>query len=397
MGMKNQIKSFIIILASLIAVSCADQPKGGQQGSAAKVKEYPVIAVKTQSTRLFKDYPTKLQGQQTVEIRPKITGYIEKILVDEGAFVKRGQILFRLNADDIQATVRSAEAMVKVAEADVKIAQVNVEKTRPLVEKNIISKFDLESFESTQRSKEAQLAQATANLENAKANLQYTIITSPAEGTIGNFPFRVGSLVSSTTSEPLTTVSNTINMYAYFSFNEKEFLTLTKGLEGKNQQEKFSKLPPVALVLADNSVYAEPGRIETASGLINSQTGAVNVRASFPNGEGILRSGGSGTVRIPQLIDSVIIIPQKTSYELQGKHFVFVVGAGNKVRNTEIEVLEGNLKDSYVVTGGLNVGDQVVLEGIASLRNDTEIKPKLSEIGNLSENMTPEKPVKNLN
>ena len=285
--------------------------------------------------------------------------------------------------------------MVKVAEADVKIAEVNVAKTRPLVEKNIISKFDLESVESTQKSKEAQLAQARANLENARANLQYTLITSPAEGTIGNFPFRVGSLVSSSTTEPLTTVSNTINMYAYFSFNEKEFLTLTKGLEGKNQQEKFTKLPGVSLVLADNTLYEQAGRIETASGLINAQTGAVNVRASFPNADGLLRSGGSGMVRIPQLLDSVIIIPQKTSYELQGKHFVYVVGAGNKVRNTEIEVLEGNLKDSYVVTGGLNIGDRVVLEGIASLRNDTEIKPKLSEIGNLSENMSPVKQLKN--
>ena len=395
MGMKNQIGSFIIILALLITVSCSDQPKGGLPGSAGKVKEYPVIAVKAQSTRLYKDYPTKLQGKQTVEIRSKIAGYIEKIFVDEGAFVKKGQVLFRLNADDIQATVRSAEAMVKVAEADVNLAQVNVEKTRPLVEKNIISKFDLESFESTQKSKEAQLAQAKANLENARANLQYTLITSPAEGTIGNFPFRVGSLVSSTTAEPLTTVSNTLNIYAYFSFDEKEFLTLVKGLEGKNQQEKFSKLPPVSLVLADNSIYTMPGRIETASGLINSQTGAVNVRASFPNTDGLLRSGGSGTVRIPQLIDSVIIIPQKTSYELQGKHFVFVVGAGNKVRNTEIEVLEGNLKDSYVVTGGLKIGDQIVLEGVASLRNDTEIKPHLADIGNLSENMNPAKQLKN--
>ncbi len=395
MKINSKGRRLITILMVLIAISCGNQPKSGHPGSAGSVKEYPVIAVKTQSTKLFKDYPTKLQGQQTVEIRSKIAGYIEQIFVDEGAFVKKGQVLFRLNANDIQATVRSAEAMVKVAEADVKIAEVNVEKTRPLVEKNIISKFDLESVESTQKSKEAQLAQARANLENARANLQYTLITSPAEGTIGNFPFRVGSLVSSSTTEPLTTVSNTVNMYAYFSFNEKEFLTLTKGLEGKNQQEKFTKLPGVSLVLADNTLYEQAGRIETASGLINAQTGAVNVRASFPNADGLLRSGGSGMVRIPQFLDSVIIIPQKTSYELQGKHFVYVVGAGNKVRNTEIEVLEGNLKDSYVVTGGLNVGDQVVLEGIASLRNDTEIKPKLSEIGNLSENMSPAKQLKN--
>ena len=336
-----------------------------------------------------------LQGQQTVEIRSKIAGYIEQILVDEGAYVRKGQVLFRLNANDIQAMVRSAEAMVKVAEADVNVAKVNVEKTKPLVEKNIISKFDLESFESTQKSKEALMAQALANLENAKANLQYTLITSPTEGTIGNFPFRVGSLVSSSTAEPLTTVSNTVNMYAYFSFNEKEFLIMTKGLAGKTLQGKFAKLPGVSLILADNSVYEETGRIETASGLVDSQTGAINVRASFPNTQGLLRSGGSGMVRIPQYIDSVIIIPQKTSYELQGKHFVYVVGADNKVHNTEIEVLVGNLKDSYVVTSKLHAGDQIVLEGIASLVNDAEIKPKLVDAGSLSENALSGKLVKN--
>jgi membrane fusion protein (multidrug efflux system) len=383
----KQIRNLSMVLVALAVMSCGQKKQAAQGGAAGQVKEYPVIAVSMQSTQLFKDYPTKLEGQQTVEIRSKITGYIEQIMVDEGAFVKKGQVLFRLNANDIQATVRSAEAQVKVAEADVNSARINLEKTRPLVEKNIISKFDLESVESLLKAKEAQLAQAQANLENAKANLQYTRISSPADGIIGTFPYRVGSLVSATNAEPLTTVSNTAKMYAYFSFNEKDFLSLTKGLEGKNLQEKFTRLPEVSLVMADNSVYGVPGKIETASGLVDQQTGAVNVRATFPNPEGILRSGGSGLVRIPQKIDSVIIIPQKTSYELQGKYFVYLVGADNKVHNTEIQVIAGNLKDSYVVTSGLNAGDKIVLEGIASLRNDTEIKPKLVEAGSLSENM----------
>ncbi|BBE17936.1 RND efflux membrane fusion protein [Aquipluma nitroreducens] len=383
----KQIRNLSLGLIALAIVSCGQKQQGGAPGGAAgQVKEYPVIAVTQQSTTLFKDYAAKLEGQQTVEIRSKIAGYIDKIMVDEGAFVKKGQALFRLNANDLQAAVRSSEASVKVAEADVNSAAINLEKTKPLVEKNIISKFELESVSSTLKAKEAQLAQAKANLENAKANLQYTVITSPAEGTIGTFPYRVGSLVSSTSAEPLTTVSNTAKVYAYFSFNEKEFLTLVKGLEGKNLQEKFAKLPDVSLVLADNSVYEQPGRIETASGLIDQQTGSINVRATFPNTEGLLRSGGSGMVRIPQFINSAIIIPQKTTYELQGKYFVYLVGSDNKVHNTEIQIVSGNLKDSYVVTNGLKVGDQIVLQGIASLRNDTEIKPKLVEAGSLSEN-----------
>lgn len=385
-----------MILFILAVFSCArKQQPGGQNGPPNPVKEYPVIAVTPQSTHLFKDYPTQLQGQQTVEIRPKISGYIDQIYVDEGAYVKNGQVLFRLNANDIEATVRSAEAQVNVAEADVSSAKINLEKTKPLVEKNIISKFELESVESDLNSREAQLAQAKANLQNAKANLQYTLITSPAEGTIGTFPYRVGSLVSSSTTEPLTTVSNTVKMYAYFSLNEKDFLSMINGLEGKTLQEKLSKLPDVSLVLADNSIYELPGRIETASGLVDPQTGTVNIRASFPNPQGLLRSGGSGLVRITQSVDSAIIVPQKTTYELQGKHFVYLLNDSNKVHNTEVEILAGNLKDSYVVTRGLNPGDKIVLEGITTLRNNMEIKPKLIDAGSLSENMPTDSMAKN--
>ena len=201
------IRRFCVILLAVASFSCVKKLEGGgQTGTNAQVKEYPVIAVSPQSTQLFKDYPTELQGQQTVEIRPKISGYIEQILVDEGAYVKKGQLLFRLNANDIQASVRSSEAQVKVAEADVSSVKINLEKTRPLVDKSIISKFELESVESDLNSKVAQLAQA-------QANLQYALITSPAEGTIGTFPYRVGSLVTSAITEPLTTVSNTKKYY----------------------------------------------------------------------------------------------------------------------------------------------------------------------------------------
>jgi membrane fusion protein, multidrug efflux system len=377
---------FLLIPVLLAGVSCGNKHKGAQPGATGMVKEYMVMEIKAQSTTMYKDYPAMLEGQQTVEIRPKIAGYIEKILVDEGAYVKKGQLLFRLNDKDLQAAMRSSEAQVKVAEADVYSAQINLEKTRPLVEKSIVSKFDLESAESALKAKVAQRAQANANLENVKENLQYASITSPADGTIGTFPYRIGSLVSSSVAEPLTTISNTVRIYAYFSLNEKDFLYLIKGLAGKNMQEKLKKMPEVQLILADNTPYDHPGRIETASGLVDQQTGAVTLRATFPNVEGMLRSGGSGMVRIPRRIDSAIIIPQKATYDLQGKRFAYVVSSDNKVHATEIETLVGNLKDTCVVTGGLKVGDKIVQEGIISLRNDTEIKPKVVDSGNLSEN-----------
>ncbi|RKD92896.1 membrane fusion protein (multidrug efflux system) [Mangrovibacterium diazotrophicum] len=364
-------------IAILLAVYSCSNSKGGQTGMAGQVREYNVVSLQPQDITLYKDYPTTLQGSQTVEIRPRVAGYIEEIMVDEGDLVKKGQVLFRLNANDLQAQVRSAEAQVKVAEAQVSTAKINVDKTQPLVDKNIISEFELESAKTALASAEAQLANANANVANAKANLGYTLITSPTNGIIGNFPYRVGSLVSSTITQPLTTVSNTANMYAYFSMNETEFLTMTQDLEGASTKQKLENLPAVDLVLPTSAIYANKGKVETASGIVDQTTGAINIRASFYNPEGVLRSGSSGAVRIPQHYTNAIIIPQKATVEIQNKHFAYTVNEENKVVNTLIEVVTGNLKDSYIVTSGLKAGDKVVLEGISSLRDGTEIKPKV--------------------
>jgi len=372
----KQFRNLGILAVSIAAYSCSNAPQG-PAGMAGQVKELKVLELSPRDVVLFQDFPTTLQGEQTVEIRPRVAGYIEKILVDEGDQVQKGQVLFKLNANDIEAQVRSAEAQVKVAESQVATAKINVDKTKPLVEKDIISSFELESVETGLKSAEAQLAQAKANLANAKANLQYTVITSPTNGIIGNFPYRVGSLVSSSITQPLTTVSNTSSMQAYFSVNEKDFLQMTKELDGSNTKEKLEKLPEVELILPDNSVYETKGRIETASGIVDQQTGAINIRASFPNPKGDLRSGGSGRVRLPETHHSVLTVPQKAAFEIQGNHFVYVVNAENKVVNTLIQTLAGNLKDEYVVISGLNPGDKIVTEGISTLRDGMEIKPKL--------------------
>ncbi|MGQ1947562.1 efflux RND transporter periplasmic adaptor subunit [Geofilum sp. OHC36d9] len=385
----NAYKILAMALIMAVTVSCSNTQQK-KQDARMPPKTYKTIELQPQSITLYRDYPTTLQGQQTVDIRPKISGYIDEILVDEGAQVQKGQILFRLFAKDIQASLRSAQAQVKVAEADVAAAKINLEKTKPLVDKDIISQFDLATVESMVQAKEAQLAQAKAMLANASANLQYTQITSPTNGIIGNFPYREGSLVSSNSTAPLTTVSNTTNMYAYFAMNEKEFLSLIKNLEGTTLQKKLSTLPDVLLVLADNSIYNLSGKIETASGLVDAQTGAINIRAAFANPAGLLRSGSSGLVRIPNHIDSTIIIPQKATYELQGKHFVYVVGDDNKVKHTSINILVGNLKEAYVVTDGLKAGDKIVIEGIASLKNEEEINPEITETPTYSDDLTTE-------
>ncbi len=375
--MKHTLPIFgLATLVILSAIQACTSSTGNQKTT--QPREYLVETVGTTDVTLYRDFPTTLQGLQTVEIRPRVAGYIEKILVDEGDLVRKGQILFILNANDIEAQVRSAEAQVKVTEAQVETARINVEKTRPLVEKDIVSEFELQSVKTNLSLAEAQLAQAQANLANAKANLSYTRIASPTDGIIGNFPYRVGSLVSSTSTRPLTTVSNTATLQAYFSMNERTFLSFVKGLDGKNTREKLAQLPPVSLVLSDQSVYPLTGQIETASGIIDAQTGAINIRASFANPEGILRSGSSGRVRLPELHKNVLLIPQAATFDIQGKHFVYVVHDGNKVVNTAIEVITGNLKSAYVVTRGLSEGDKIVVEGLSSLQNGMVISPKLT-------------------
>jgi len=244
-----------------------------------------------------------------------------------------------------------------------------------LVEKGIISKYDLESAQYTYESALASLAQANAALVNAKTNLGYTTVTSPVNGVVGSIPFRLGSLVSSNTAEPLTTVSSIGNVYAYFALNEKALLNFTKD-SGASLNQKLKSMPAVSLLLSDGSAYDQKGNIETVNGLINTETGTVNVRARFPNPKGIIRSGSSTTVRIPKEVKDGIIVPQSATFELQDKMFAVVLGKDGKTRNANITVLENTAGNYYVVTSGLKPGDEIVLEGVASLKEGSEIKAK---------------------
>ncbi|WP_343706787.1 efflux RND transporter periplasmic adaptor subunit [Flavobacterium sp.] len=366
--------SFLSILAaSLIIASCGKNDKSAQAGGAPQIKEYKTVILQPESATLNSDFPASIQGQQNIEIRPRVEGYIDKIFVDEGAVVKAGQPLFKISAPEYEQQVRTAAASIKSAQADVSSAKLAVNKVRPLVEKGIISKYDLESAQYTYESAMASLAQANAALVNAKVNLGYTTVTSPVNGVVGSIPFRLGSLVSSNTAEPLTTVSSIGNVYAYFAMNEKTLLNFTKDA-GASLNQKLKSMPAVSLLLSDGSTYDQKGNIETVNGLINTETGTVNVRARFPNPKGIIRSGSSTTVRIPKEVKDGIIIPQSATFELQDKMFAVVLGKDGKTKNANITVLENTAGNYYVVTSGLQAGDQIVLEGVASLKEGTEIK-----------------------
>jgi len=366
--------SFPLFLASCGGGNGKGAAPGGMAGDPNQVKDYKVIEIQPQVAELHTDFPATIEGQQTVEIRPRVDGYIEQIYVDEGAVVRKGQKLFRINGDLFQQQVRTAEANVRVAQTAVSNAQMKVNQVKPLVERDIISNYELQNAQLNLQSSRASLAAAQAQLKNARTNLSYTIVTSPANGVIGTIPYKVGALVSSNIPQPLTTVANVSKMYAYFSMNEKQVLDFTKSTGGSTLQSKLAKLPAVELILPDGSAYPQKGRVEAASALINTETGSSNFRATFANPLGLLRSGSTGTLRIPATIPNAILVPQKSTYEIQGKRFVYVLTA-DSVASVPVDINPSASGLSFVVQNGLKAGDKIVIEGIAGLREGAKIKP----------------------
>ena len=362
-------KSRIAYLA--LCLTLAGCGNGSQIPQASN--EYAVRDVTTSVCNLSTSYPATIKGIQDIEIRPKVGGFITKVHVDEGDFVHKGQVLFSIDRVQYEAAVKSAEAAVRVAKTTVSTQELTVKNKKMLHSQGIISDYDMEMAENELASAQAQLASANAQLVDAKNNLSFCSVTSPSDGVVGTIPYRVGSLVSSTTAEPLTTVSNISQMYVYFSMTEKQLLEYTKGTDGV--QGALAAIPPVNLRLVDGSLYDQTGKVTNVSGVIDIATGSVSMRATFDNPQKILRSGGTGSIVIPVRDSSAIQVPQKATYEIQDKRFVYVVGKDNKVKNTEITVLSQNDGTNYVVTSGLKVGDRIVVEGINTLNDGMPIKP----------------------
>ena len=363
------VKGAAYSLTALLAFSCGNSQQGGMPALSLAV-----MTVEPTSQELNSAYPATIKGQQDIEIRARVSGYITKLCVDEGAVVHKGQPLFLIDAVPYQKAVQAAEAAVEVAKANVATTQLTVDSKTELHAQNIISDYDLQTAKNSLASAKAALAQAEAQLASARNDLSYTTITSPSDGVVGTIPFRVGSLVGTTTQEPLTVVSDINKMFVYFSMNEKQLLALTRQKDG-SVNSMIGAMPEVQLQLADGTMYPAKGKIETLSGVIDLSTGAVQMRATFPNAQRLLRSGGTGTVLIPSVLDSALLIPQSATYEVQDKKFVYVLGDSSKVKNTEITVFPLDNGKQYVVTSGLKPGEQVVVEGVATLRDGMSIQP----------------------
>ena len=363
-------KSRLVLVASCLALlsSCGQGNKS--TGSALEVA---VMEVNTTTANLTNSYPATIKGKQDVEIRPMVSGFITKLHVDEGAVVRKGQVLFTIDPVQYQAAVNSAQASVETAQAALNTQELTTENKRELNKKNIISDYDLKMSENQLAQAKANLAQAKAQLVNAQNNLSYTEVTSPSDGVVGTIPYRVGSLVSASIATPLTTVADISEMYAYFSMTERQLLAMIR--EGGTMKEILNKMPDVQLSLVDGTIYPDSGRVETISGVIDQATGSVNMRALFPNKHNILRSGGTGNVIFHNPLHDVIMIPQSATTEIQDKKFVLVLQPDNTLKNTEIKVFTLDDGKYFYVTDGLKKGDKIVIEGVQSLKDGQAITP----------------------
>lgn len=363
--------NFLKIVCGASALILLMPSCGNKQGSEqTPTQKYPTTTVHRQDVKLESVYPATIKGQEDIEIRPRIDGFIESIYIDEGSVVKKGQVLFKINSPSAEQSLTSAKAAVKSAQAQVNIAKVDVNRIRPLAEKNIVSIVQLETAESTYQSALATLAQAEATLKNAEATISWTNVISPVNGLVGEIPYRLGSLVDKNNS--LTTVANTSNVFAYFSLNEKELNTFLDNLEGNTQADKIRNAPEITLILADGTIYQHTGRIETITGTVNITTGTASFRVAFLNKEGQLRSGTSGKISIPKYVENAIIVPQKATYAQQNKTLIYLV-QGDSVIQKVISVLPTPDSKSYVVTDGLQDNDKIVTDGIATLNHGKKI------------------------
>lgn len=365
-------KSIIfIILVALLLAACNN---AAADVSAAPPATLPVLDIAATTATTESEFPAAIQGTTDVEIRPQVTGTLDRIYVDEGAYVTAGQPLFKINDNPYREQLNNANASLNAAEAAAENAQLEIEKLTPLVQNKVVSEYQLKAAKASLKLAKANVAQSRSIVGSAQINLGYTVIKAPVSGYIGRLPKKQGSLINPADPESLTTLSDTREVYAYFSLGENDFINFKSQYEGTTLNDKLQKLPPVSLLLSDNSVYSENGKIDMVDGQFDKTTGAITLRATFPNAKGLLRSGNTGKVKISLNHQNSLVIPQNATMEIQDKIFVFVVDKKNTVTRQPVTV-SGKSGDDYLISDGLKTGDRIIAKGFESLPDGATIIP----------------------
>ncbi|UFH52440.1 efflux RND transporter periplasmic adaptor subunit [Spirosoma sp. KNUC1025] len=363
--MKNIIKLTALSISILLA-GCSKSETKTEESEKLTV---PVVQLSRQPTTLQRDYVTTLEAVKNVEIRARVSGFLEKIYVDEGQSVHQGQLLFSLNAAEYRVGLDKARAALRSAEAGAKTAEVEVGRVKLLVDKKIVSPSELELAKAKldvarAQIEEAQSAQSTAALRLAHANIR-----APFDGVINRIPFKIGSLIEE--GALLTEVSDIHEVFAYFDVSEKEYLTFLK-----KHRDLFGKDgKAVEMMLADETPYPYKGRIETMESVFEEESGTIAFRARFPNPQKLLKHGSSGKVRLPNIVSDALLVPQKAVFEVQDKNYVYVVDASNRVKSRSF-VPQARVGLNYIVRSGLQPGERVVYEGIQNIHDGDQIIPQ---------------------
>ena len=333
--------------ALLNFTSCTTKVKEKEE-----IAEYTITNPVIKDTTYTKDYVAQIQSLQNVEIRAQEKGYLETLHVDEGANVKSGQLLFNIMP-------KLYEAEYLKAKADTKVATLEVQNTKALADKNIVSKSELAMAQ-------AKLEEANADLSMAETHLSFTNIKAPFDGTIDRIHFKKGSLIDE--GGILTTISNNKEIYAYFNMSEAEYLDY-------KTREKNDASSAVSLLLSNNQLHKYKGVVETVESEFDNSTGNIAFRAKFPNPELLLKHGETGKVRMTVPVKNAMIIPQKATYEIQDKIYVYVVDKNNVVKSRNITIKQ-ELPNIYIVQSGLNPDDKILLEGVQTVKEDDKVKTK---------------------
>jgi len=363
-----------MIIPAIIFSSCT---LGNQQAQNTTVPEVPVTIVNQTDAVVYTEYPAKLEGQTDVEIRSQVNGILEKIFVEEGAYVEKGTPLFQIDTRPYQEEYNNAQGELLAAKADVVTAKIEVKKLTALVQNKVVSPYQLQTSQAAYDAAAARESQALAKAGNAKITLGFATIKAPVSGYIGRFGKKTGSLVAPSDTQPLSYLSDNTEVHAYFSVGEADFVAFKDGLKGTSIGEKLKNTSAVTMVLSGGITYPQPGKLDMVDAAFDKSTGAITLRATFPNKQGLLRSGNSGRIKLGLKQAGVVAIPQATTFEMQDKIFAYIVDQSNKVRQVALTI-SGSIGNTYYISDGLKTGDRLILKGLESLKDGMSVKPEKS-------------------
>lgn len=354
-------------LLVLLLTNCTEKV---QKISTSEIQNLPVTQVLMKDTTLYREYVADIQAVQNVELRARVQGFLERIYVDEGQEVKKGQLLFKINDEEYKAELAKAKANMQNTIAEAKAVELEVDRLRVLVDKNVISKTELDVALARLDAVKARIAEAKSAETNATMRVSYTSIRAPFDGILDRIPLKAGSLIEHGTL--LTTASDVSEVHAYFYVSESEYLQYMK-TKATNTDSKSNQ---VRLILADGSRYPHIGNIETMEGEFKASTGSIAFRARFPNPEKILKHRATGRISLSSTIKNALIVPQKAVFEIQDKNYVFLVDSADQVVMRNF-IPKTRFSHYYIVESGLKSGDRIVFEGIQNLQEGMQISPQL--------------------